>query len=345
MSNVLVPFLTGATSHAEHYIAVAVGLRWAKAEASRVVDGEIWSRFRFFERGLKQFWHRHPSNRPARRRYLGKREIAAICDGLRPNVNRPILVDERGVGLLGNYIESIRAIGLASTGSIAIDDTAVSDLLGDPRFDWTGTSPANWGALDGIFAKVDQPRAWPRLGHRLFDGHDFSETKMQMFSAAKTARANVLGDWGRLAGSPLLLEPQRRVAKATGVVTEIEEHLRQIFEGMLAGQAPTIAGATARKVLGLAGKVLELNVINTVWPHQTGLAQVILKQFEGAAKHRLTANSVLRWHLEVMRSRGTDPWIQEIGERSALRLAGDRAEPDFRLGNLRTLLRETRWAG
>src|SRR6266404_6821168 len=79
MSNVLAPCLTGATRHAEHYIALAVGLRWAKSRATQSVDKNIWPYFELFERGLLQYWHREPSSRPARKRYLGKRVISTIC--------------------------------------------------------------------------------------------------------------------------------------------------------------------------------------------------------------------------------------------------------------------------
>ena len=66
MSNVLAPFLTGATRHAEHYVAVAVGLRWAKSRANRPVDKYIWPLFGAFERGLLQYWHLCPGKgRPA----------------------------------------------------------------------------------------------------------------------------------------------------------------------------------------------------------------------------------------------------------------------------------------
>src|SRR5689334_19146518 len=67
MANLLAPFLTAGTRHAEHYVAVAVGLRWAKARAKSVVDKEIWPFFEVFERGLLQHWHSHPARRPARR--------------------------------------------------------------------------------------------------------------------------------------------------------------------------------------------------------------------------------------------------------------------------------------
>ena len=81
MSNVLVPYLTGATTHAEHYIAVVAGLRWARDTAASPDDDKVWQHFSRFERGLKQYWHRHHNGRPARLRYLGKKSVAITCAG------------------------------------------------------------------------------------------------------------------------------------------------------------------------------------------------------------------------------------------------------------------------
>ena len=189
MSNVLVPYLTGATRHAEHYVAVLVGLRWAKSRSTNPIDREIWPLFARFERGLKQYWHRHPSGRVARNRYLGKRRIKEICDGPRPDVDAPILQDQRAIGLLANYIESLRAIGLVRPGQLLIEDSAVSELLGDPRFEWAGTSPGRWDVLERTFKMVDTPTAWPRLGRRLFDSDGLADGRVRMYAAARAVVA------------------------------------------------------------------------------------------------------------------------------------------------------------
>jgi len=344
MSNVLAPFLTGATRHAEHYVAVAVGLRWAKSRASRPLDKDIWPLFRAFERGLLQYWHLCPGNRPARRRYLGKRRIAEICAGKRPNVQAPILRDQRGVGLLGSYIESLRAIALVKPAQIVIDEEAVTQLLGDPRFEWAGTSPGNWQSLVEIFAGVDLRSAWPRLGHRLFDLADLSQQRAQMYSAARSISASPNADWVRLAKCRTLLEPQQRIAAATGLTAELEARLREMFGELLKGQKPAVTRAMVGRLAKLAGQVTKLRVIDTVWPSEPALAKVLRLHIENAARGRLSEKALLEWHLEVMRARGTEPWVQDLGERSALKLPTDRADPDFRLTNLQTLLRETKWA-
>ena len=71
MANILAPFLTGATRHAGHYVAVVVGLHWAKSWAGRPIDQDIWPLFAAFERSLKQYWHRHPGS-PDRRQCLDR---------------------------------------------------------------------------------------------------------------------------------------------------------------------------------------------------------------------------------------------------------------------------------
>ena len=345
MSNVLAPFLTGATRHAEHYVAVAVGLRWAKSRANRPVDKYIWPLFGAFERGLLQYWHLCPRNRPARRSYLGKRRIREICEGKRPDVQAPILQDQRNVGLLGNYIELLRAIAFVKTGQIVLDDEAVTQFLGDFRFEWAGTSPGSWQTLIEIFAAVDFRNAWPRLGKRLFALTDQTQQRVQMHSTARAVCGSPNSDWAQLAQSSALLEPQRRIAAATNPTAELETQLRELFGELLMGHNVPVTNAKARQLGKLATQITKLDVINTVWPSQPALAQTISRQIETAAKGRLSGKTLLEWHLEVMRARATEPWILDLGERSALRLTTTRADPDFRLTNLRTLLRETRWAG
>ena len=345
MSNVLAPFLTGSTQHAEHYVAVTVGLRWAKSHARLPIDKEIWPLFAAFERGLKQYWHLYPSNRPARRRYLGKRRIAAICSEQRPDVQAPILQDQRGVGLLGNYIESLRAIGLVKKGQIVINDAAATLLLGHPRFEWAGTSPGSWDALHDIFRGVDLRSAWPRVGRRLFDLDDFSEERARMNSAARAVRSGAAANWAEIAQSRALLEPQRRMAQATVPTTELEDQLRALFTLLLEGGEPTVSRMHVRKLASLAGRINDLKVIDTVWPSEPTLAKALRRQIDNAARGRLSARTLLNWHLEIMHARGTDPWLHDLGDHSALKLPRERNDPDFRLTNMRTLLQETRWAG
>jgi hypothetical protein len=344
MSNVLVPFLTGATTHAEHYVAVMVGLRWAKCLASPPVDEQIWIHFSRFERGLKQYWHRHPSGRSARNRYLGKRRIAVICCGPRPNVDIPILVDQRGVGLLGNYVESVRAIGLVQRATLNVDEPSVAQLLGDPQFEWNGKTPGTWYVLDSLFEKVDQRGAWRHLGRLLFDCESGGDDKARMYAAARTLQARRNGaSWNHFSARTTLLEPQRRIAAATQITTQLEDGLRNVFGGMLLGDEPKVSNSVRSRLARLARQLIAHKVITTIWPQEPPVARVLAAQLEMAARERISADAVLRWHHDIMKARATEPWLDALGERSMLTLSAARNEPDFRLTNLRSLLRETKW--
>lgn len=344
MSNVLAPFLTGATRHAEHYVAVAVGLRWARNQATNVTDKDIWPYFGAFERGLLQYWRRNPSHRLSRNRYLGKRIISEICKEKRPNVERAILVNQRGVGLLGNYVQSLRAIGLVKSGTIEIEEKAVASLLGEARFKWSGASPGSWEAIDAVFANVDVPSSWPRLGRLLFDISNGTLERVRMHQAARTLLSNPKSvTWKSLAASKTLLEPQRRIAAATDPTTALESQLRGLFAELIEGRNAPVTKATAIAVAKRAKRLIGLQVIGTVWPNMPPVAQALLRQIEAAANEKMSKETLLEWHRDVMRARSTVPWIEALGDRSTLKLPTERTEPDFRLMNMRNLLKETRW--
>ena len=95
MSDCLVPHITGATRHADDYVWILVGLRWAEQRASTAVDADIWEEFRKFERALKQYWHQFTT----RRDYQGTRVVERLCKDARPNVNERILENERATGV------------------------------------------------------------------------------------------------------------------------------------------------------------------------------------------------------------------------------------------------------
>src|SRR4051812_48503950 len=81
MADCLVPYLTGGTRHADDYLWILVGLRWAKENAASNIDSEIWEEFRIFERALKQYWEKFTS----RSVYAGKNVVSDICKGDAPN--------------------------------------------------------------------------------------------------------------------------------------------------------------------------------------------------------------------------------------------------------------------
>jgi len=344
MSNILAPFLTAGTRHAEHYVAVTVGLRWAKGRCENSIDKKIWPFFGAFERGLLQYWHCDPRNRPARLDYLGKNSIKDICNGRAPNIDKQILADQRATGLLGRYIESLRAIGLIHAGRIATDDSAVTKFLGDPQFEWDGRTPGSWSRLSAIFSPVDVRTAWPRLGKNLFDLADHPQQRIQMNCTARAICTSPGARWVQLANSSKLLEPQRRIAAATAPTEELETQLRDIFSTLLRGRPAPVSTETTTRIQRLASQITERRVISTVWPGKPPIAQVLEKQIGTVATGRLSQEALLKWHLEVMEARGVEPWLLDMGERSTRTLPTTRASPDSRLTNIRTLIGETKWA-
>ena len=344
MSNALVPYLTGTTRHAEHYVAVLVGLHWAKSRANSPVDREIWPHFARFERGLKMFWHRCPAGRPARRQYLGKRKIKELCSDSRPNVETPILRDERGIGLLANYVESLRAMGLVRPSQIVVDDGELTEVIGDPRFEWPGSSPSSWKALDSIFSPVDRRSAWPKLGRRLFDLRGLDDDSARMHAAARAVRERQRArSWEELSASAALQQVQRAIAALTRPTTELEIRLRSRFAVLLEGGRSEEVERPSQKVVRLAASLVDGKIFEHLWTDTNPLATVLEQRLTSLAAGKQTDEELLAWHCDITRMRGNDPWIREVGEKSLHGLAEERPEADFRFSNLCTLLAETRW--
>ncbi len=152
MSDQLVPLLTGATRDADEYLWTLVGLRWAQESTGSSVDAVIFDRgFKLFERALKQYWYKFHERSGG-----GINEIKKLCSRSQPDVRVPILVDQRATGLLGNYIVSLRGIGLVQRNSLLLVEDATKRLLGDVRF----SPPTNWTT------------DWNRL-KKAFSGHRF----------------------------------------------------------------------------------------------------------------------------------------------------------------------------
>lgn len=166
MADKLVPLLTGATREADEYLWTLVGLRWAHESTGSSVDATIFNQgFAPFERALKQYWYRFHKRVSA-----GSNVVKKLCDEAQPDVRPPILVDQRATGLLGNYIVSLRGMGLIQKESLRVVGDACDRLLVDINFapprNWT----ASWEALRTAFSGIDLRSACRRLGVRLFSG-------------------------------------------------------------------------------------------------------------------------------------------------------------------------------
>jgi hypothetical protein len=170
------------------------------------------------------------------------------------------------------------------------------------------------------------------------------EDRFRMYAAARTLKFSRPGDaWIQFATRKTLLEPQRQVAAATQSATQLEDGLRELFGAMLQGQEPTVSPSARNRLARLARKIISNNIIATIWPNEPPVAQVLEMQLDVTAHAQMSAAAVLQWHHEIMRVRATEPWLHAPGERSMLMLSAARGEPDFRLTNLQTLLRETKW--
>lgn len=79
----------------------------ARKSTGSSVDAKIFNQgFSPFERGLKQYWYKFRGTTSG-----GINIVRKLCEGLQPDLRRPILVDQRATGLLGNYIVSLRGMG------------------------------------------------------------------------------------------------------------------------------------------------------------------------------------------------------------------------------------------
>ena len=168
MADTLVPLLTDATQDADEYLWTLVGLRWARESTGSSVDATIFNQgFARFERALKQYWYRFE-----RRRSGGITVVEKLCKGSQPELGRPILVDQRATGLLGNYIVSLRGMGLFQTDSLLVIEDAADRLLMDVNFSPPRSWTSSWGNLKKAFSGIDFKASRRRLGVRLFKESD-----------------------------------------------------------------------------------------------------------------------------------------------------------------------------
>jgi hypothetical protein len=251
-----VPHITGATLHADDYLWVLVGLRWAREHASASVDADVWDEFRKFERGLKQYWQKFTD----RRDYLGKREVAKLCKRIRPNVNKRILEDERATGLLGNYIASLRAIGLVEKSALA--PTSLGErLIRGIRFTARLQTFTNWSALRAVYRSAE---AEVRGCRKALGGHLFQDDRMSCTARAFLSHAAVMS-WSGLAA--YLTSDQRRVAGACAAVLEVEKEMIGSFCELMTGR-PSLTAPQRARLLDASARVRTRQPIPDAWSNQ-----------------------------------------------------------------------------
>jgi len=371
MADVLVPFLTGATRNVRHFTAAAVGLYWAIEyhEDSRhpdatTTDKEIWAFFERYERAVKHYWFRHLGYKD----FLGKRRILVAREE-KPvgpiDLAAPILVNQRGIGLLASHLRSLRAIGLVEPDSLQVSKEVFrGQFLVPPRgrFD-PEKSRVTLPQLDSdlrILPKLEGRGRAP-LGRLLFgpfadDASGASDEQRDRRRMQRDARAVRQGmksarTWTDLASSLRGREhadpEQVRLAEAVETVVRFERAARVGF-GQLLGGAKRIARRDCALLERCAAAFRRVSPFPEGWDEttqaRTALGTAALRLEEKVAPEQ----TLIDLHVNTMKLRNREPWILEAGQDVSAefsRLSGSARDPDLRLDNLRSLVRETRWSG
>jgi hypothetical protein len=338
MADKLVPLLTGATRDADEYLWTLVGLRWAREATGSSVDATIFNKgFAPFERALKQYWYKF------RRRVSGGINVVKkLCDDAQPDVQRPILVDQRATGLLGNYIVSLRGMRLVQKDSLCVDEDAADRLLVDIKFapprGWIASWDALKGAFSGIELKLKPVRR--RLGVRLFAGESPEMTRAARSVLTRPGATS----WAQVGRRDLDSE-QARLAEATTALVRFETVAIEAFGGLLRGEK-TLPQATRRSLRSLAAATRHPDPFPSSWGESNPLRSAICDALFSLARGRDPAAALLGLHITVTREvRQTEPWLAHLGDMPAgfQRWPPSAGVPDFRFGNLRNLVHQTRW--
>lgn len=336
MADKLVPLLTGATRDADEYLWTLIGLRWAREVAASSVDATLFSKgFARFERALKQYWYKFHGRRSG-----GFNVVKKVCEEAKPDVDRPILVDQRATGLLGNYIVSLRGMGLVQKDSLRALDDAADRLLLDIKFMPPRAWTSSWVSLKHAFDGIELRAARQRLGVRLFGGG-----VQEMARAARAVLARPEAETWARAGLRELDVEQARLASATTTVVKLEAAALDAFGELLRGEKG-LPPSTRRSLRSLAATTRDSDPFPSSWPASNPLRSALHDALSSLARGRDPAATLLRLHVTVTRDvRQAEPWILHLSEIPAgfQRWRPGTGVPDFRFGNLRTLVRQTRW--
>jgi len=339
MADTLVPLLTGATRDADEYIWTVVGLRWARKETGSSIDSTIYNKgFALFERALKQYWYKSCG-----RKSSGINVVKELCDRPKPDVGRPILVDQRSTGLLGSYIVSLRGMGLVQKNSLHVVEDASERLLADVHFsarNWT----SSWNNLEDAFSnkKIDFTEVRRRLGGRLFSGEDQSMTR----AASAIRKQPKAVSWVQVA-QHLSDKEQFRIAKATKAVIQLEKVALEAFGKVLHGEK-TLSVSLQKKLCYLAVAAQKADPFPSSWAKSSPLREAISIALSSLASDSNSnpAAALLRLHKSVTHDiRKNEPWISDLGDIPAVfeKWKPSGGTPDLRFGNLRKLVVQTKW--
>lgn len=335
MADKLVPLLTGATRHADEYLWTLIGLRWAHKVTASSIDATLFSKgFAPFERALKQYWYKFQGRTSG-----GINVVKKVCEEMRPDVARQILGDQRATGLLGNYIVSLRGMMLVRKDSLRALDDAADRLLLDVRFEPPKNWISSWSTLNEAFNGIELKSAQLRLGGRLFGG------EQEMSRAARAVLARPKAEAWAQTGRRELDSEQARLAIATTAVVNLEAAALNAFGELLRGEK-ILPSPARRSMQSLAAAAFDADPFPSTWPAGSPLRSAIHEALSSLSHGRDPAATLLRLHMAVTQDvRKTEPWLLHLGEIPAgfQRWRPGTGVPDFRLGNLRTLVRQTRW--
>jgi hypothetical protein len=336
MADGLVPLLTGATRDADEYLWTLIGLRWAREATGATVDAELFKKgFAPFERALKQYWYKFK-----RRKSGGINVVKELCEEAKPNLDRLILADQRVTGLLGNYIVSLRGMGLVKNDSLSAIDDAADRLLLDISFAPTRSWASSWTDLERSFDAIELKPARHRLGRQLFGG-----TSIEMANAACAALARPMAtSWAHSARNKLDSE-QRRLALATDPVLALQNAALDAFGRLIRGEK-ALPKLVRSELRALATSASDAHPFPSSWPAGTPLRDAIHDAMSSLAHGREAAATLLNLHVTVTREvRQAEPWLLHLGEIPAgfQDWQPGASGADFRFGNLRRLLRQTKW--
>lgn len=343
MADILVPLLTNATRHVDDYIWTLIGLKWACENTGSSIDKTIFNDqkygFAIFERALKQYWYK----KRHKIRGLGIKRIKEICKGAKPDVFRPILVDQRATGLLGSYIVSLRGMGLVENNSLCINDDIANQLLGDATFRTKPGWLSSWDDLIETFNKTymisDFRAARKRLGVKMF-----GENQAMGKAASSVLKAQGATSWVSVYRRALD-EEQSRLAAATKPVIQFEKTALDHFNKILQGQWKHSLSENNTLRL-LANSFLRVEPYPISWHADNPLRIAISNAVSSIAKGENPAEKILSLHMTVMRKvRHNDPWISRLGERPAEFQSWHpgSSERDFRFVNLKNIIKNTGW--
>jgi hypothetical protein len=135
---------------------------------------------------------------------------------------------------------------------------------------------------------------------------------------------------------------QRRIASACAAVIDTETAMVDAFVELMSGRTKLTAAETA-DVRNTCIRVRARKPIPVAKSNQP-TAKALNGTWTACVNGRGIEKRLVDLHVDVARSiRGNEPWITELGQKSLIDYRLGTTERDFRMGNLRRLVKETNW--